>query len=255
MKTGSKTIWILSACIFLAPVIFFRGVPLCAAESLTAGVAANFMVPFGELAGIYEKRTGCKVDATYTSTGNLYGQIINGAPYDLYLSADQARPELILQAGLTDRVFVYARGAVVLWSAEKTLCESENWKEVLTLPQVRRIAIANPETAPYGAAAKTALLRTGLWQKVEAKLVFAQTVAQVFQYAHTGAVDAGFCARSSVYTEQGKRGCSYPVEQAPVVIQAACILRRTEKKAAADAFAFFLMSAEAEAVKEKYGYE
>jgi molybdate transport system substrate-binding protein len=213
------------------------------------------MVPFKELAAIFESRTAKSVEATYTSTGNIYGQIKNGAPYDLFLSADQSRPELLLKAGLADRVFVYARGGVLLWSAEKGFCESENWKEAITSPQVRRVAIANPETAPYGEAAKAALQRSGLWREVEAKLVFAQTVAQVFQYAHTEAVDAGFCARASAYTAQGKKGCYFSVGQAPPVMQAACVLRRTEKRAAADAFAAFLMSPEAEAVKQKYGYE
>jgi molybdate transport system substrate-binding protein len=255
MKTGVKTLRILLAFVFLASAIFFLGMPLSAAESLTVGVAANFMVPFKELAGIFENKTTKRIEAIYTSTGNLYGQIINGAPYDLFLSADQARPELLLKAGLTDRIFVYARGSVVLWSAEKGFCESKDWKEAITLPQVRRLAIANPETAPYGTAAKAALQRTGLWPNVEAKLVFAQTVAQVFQYAHTKAVDAGFCARASVYTEQGKKGCYFSVGQAPTVVQAACVLRRTEKRAAANAFAAFLMSADAEAVKAKYGYE
>jgi molybdate transport system substrate-binding protein len=236
-------------------VLFFMTETLFAAESLTVGVAANFMLPFRELAVIFESRTAKRVEATYTSTGNLYGQIKNGAPYDLFLSADQARPQLLLKAGLTDRVFVYARGEVVLWSAGKGFCESENWEKAITLPRVRRVAIANPETAPYGEAAKAALQRAGLWREVEAKLVFAQTVAQVFQYAHTEAVDAGFCARASVYTAQGKRGCYFSVEQAPPVIQAACVLGRTVKRAEADAFAAFLMTPEAVAVKRKYGYE
>ena len=135
------------------------------------------------------------------------------------------------------------------------MCSAKNWRLALGSVSARRISIANPETAPYGAASVAALKSTGLWEVIEPKLVFARNVIQAFQYAHTEAVDAGFCVRSSIYTERGKDGCYFFVKEAPPVIQAACVLKRSGQRAAADEFASFLTSSEAAVIKNKYGYE
>jgi molybdate transport system substrate-binding protein len=122
-------------------------------------------------------------------------------------------------------------------------------------PSVTKIAIANPETAPYGAAAVEALKRTGCWETIKPRLVFAQNIAQVFQYAQTESADAGFCALSSAYSEQARKGCCVVIPGAPEVVQSACILKRTKQKEAVLAFVEFLSSAEAKAVNRRYGYE
>ncbi len=249
LKAGMKVfLFFLSTCIFVVS-------PLLAAEKLTIGVAANFILAFEEIARVFEKKTSIRVDGIFTSSGNLYGQIINGAPYDLFLSADQNLPDTLFNKALAETPFNYAKGKVVLWTLRKELCEAGDWGEALMLPQVKRVAIANPETAPYGAASVKALKTRGLWPSVEKRLVYAQTISQAFQYAHTGAVDAGFCAFSSTLSEEGKNGCYLPVEQAADIIQAACILRRTENRSAAERFAAFLCSSEVEAIKRKGGYE
>jgi molybdate transport system substrate-binding protein len=123
------------------------------------------------------------------------------------------------------------------------------------MPEMDRVALANPETAPYGSASVTALKGAGLWETIQGKLVFAQNVAQVFQYAHTETVTAGFCAFSSVFSEQGRRGCYFHVEEAPLIVQMACVLKRSRLGHTARHFAVFLNSSEAQAVKKKYGYE
>ncbi len=252
-KRKTKT-WIKNF-IFAISISFFCPSPISAAEKLTIGVAANFILAFRELSQSFEKITSVTVEATYTSSGNLYGQIINGAPYDLFLSADEARPQRLFNEGLAETPFVYARGKVVLWALDKELCKIRDWREVLMVSKVKRVAIANPETAPYGAASAAALKAVSLWSVVEPRLVFAQNIAQVFQYAHTGSVDAGFCAFSSVFSGQGKEGCYFLVNQAPDVIQAACIFKRTKNRKAAKSFEAFLNSSEAEKIKTKYGYE
>jgi molybdate transport system substrate-binding protein len=242
--------------VFIIAVTYLFWPPaLFAAEKLTIGVATNFMLPFGDLAFIFENKTSVGVDGIYMSTGSLYGQIKNGAPYDLFLAADKARPQRLVNEGLSEKAFVYARGKVVLWTAKKALCRVGTWRKALTMPEMGRVALANPETAPYGSAAVTALKGAGLWETVQGKLVFAQNVAQVFQYAHTEAVAGGFCALSSVFSEFGKRGCYFPVEKAPLIVQMACILNRTTHGHASRQFAAFLNSSEAQAVKKKYGYE
>ena len=238
---------VVCACLFLHQV-------LLAEERLTIGVAANFMLPFQEIASAFENKHNIKIDATYTSTGNLYGQIIHGAPYDLFLAADEHRPERLLKEGLVSDTFIYARGRTVLWTAKKQLCTAKDWQEALMMQGINKISIANPETAPYGAAAIAALKKAGLEEVIGKKLVFAQNVVQAFQYAHTESVDVGFCALSSVFSEQGKRGCYFLLEQAPVIIQRGCILKGSKNRELAEKFAAFLCSRDAQNIKTKFGY-
>lgn len=228
--------------------------PLMAAETLKTAVAANFIAPFQEISQQYEAQTGVKVEATFSSSGKIYAQIVNGAPYDLFLSADEERPQKLAAQGLALPPFVYAKGQVVLWTARSDLCALKDWQGLVKRPDIAKVAVANPETAPYGAAAKQALVQAGLWEALSPRLVFPQDIAQAFQYASTGAVDAGFCARSATLTEAGQRGCYLPVPQAPAIIQAACVLTTTPHKDQATAFAAYLRSREARAIIARYGY-
>ncbi len=243
-------------CFSLAMGVFlFWSSALFAEDKLTIAVAANFMLPFEEIAHVFENKTSVKIDATYTSTGNLYAQIIHGAPYDLFLSADENRPERLLKQGLAYDPFLYAQGRAILWTAKEKICAAEDWQKALMMQIINRISIANPETAPYGAAAIKALEITGMEAFVRKKLVFAQSVVQSFQYAHTESADVGFCALSSVFSEQGKRGCYFLIEQAPIIVQKACIIKSTKKKDMVEKFVAFLLSFEAQTTKQKYGYE
>ncbi|MDD4339605.1 MAG: molybdate ABC transporter substrate-binding protein [Syntrophales bacterium] len=243
--------WVL----LLVSVLWLIPVSVSAQERLNAAVAANFIQAFTEISQAFERKTGVKVEATFASTGSLYGQIANGAPYDLFLSADEDRPARLNREGAGERPFVYARGRCVLWSARKDFCRARDWRTALQDEDVKRVAIANPETAPYGTAARTALVKTGLWEALKQKWVFAQNIAQAFQYASTSATAAGFCAYSSVMSDEGKKGCFYRLEEAPTIVQSACILKRTPHRASVEAFAAFLSSPEAEAIKAKYGYQ
>ncbi len=240
----------------LAVLLFVVVMPLCAAaqEALRVAVAANYIQAFKELAATFEKETGIKVEATFSSSGNLFSQINGGAPYDLFLSADEERPGRLHQSGEAGEPFVYARGRVILWSARKDFCDAGDWREALKREGIKKIAMANPEIAPYGMAAKAALVKAGLWELVEPKIVNAQDIAQTFQYASTEAVDAGLCALSAGCSEKGKAGCFYEVNEAPDIVQAACILKKTGKREQAERFAGFLVSPEARKIKEKYGY-
>jgi molybdate transport system substrate-binding protein len=225
-----------------------------AAEGLRIAVAANFLQAAKELTREFEKQTGIKVEATFASSGSLYAQIANGAPYDLFLSADEERPARLHREGIAEKPFVYARGRVVLWSARKEFCQAADWRQALADPGVRRIAIANPETAPYGTAAREALQKAALWESGQAKRIIAQDIAQAFQYASTEAVDGAFCAFSSVVSEPGKKGCHYEIPEAPEIVQSACVLKQTKSRTAAESFAAFLLSPPAAAVKAKQGY-
>jgi molybdate transport system substrate-binding protein len=228
---------------------------LPAQEKIRCAVAANYIQAFTEIAAAFEAKTGVKVEGTFSSSGNLYSQIVNGAPYDLFLSADEERPARLLKEGFAERPFVYARGRVVLWSAKKDFCTKSGWQEALKGAEVKKIALANPVTAPYGTAAQAAMQKTGLWSSLKDKCVQSQDIAQAFQYAATQSVDAGFCAFSSAVSPEGRKGCYYAVPEAPDIVQSACIVSRTKNRAAAERFAAFLQSSEAFAVKEKLGYK
>lgn len=242
--------WVL---IVLA-ILVFCPLPAAAQEKLSAAVAANYIAAFKEITAAYEKKTGVAVEATFASSGTLYAQITNGAPYDIFLSADEDRPARLHKAGTADTPFIYAKGRCVLWSARKDFCRAKDWRAALTGEEVKRIAVANPETAPYGTAARQALQKAGLWEPLEKKRVIAQDIAQAFQYASTEAVNAGFCALSSAMSAQGAKGCFYEVEEAPPVVQSACVLKRTNRRPSAERFAAFLLSPDVEAIKVRFGY-
>ncbi|MBN1472464.1 MAG: molybdate ABC transporter substrate-binding protein [Syntrophaceae bacterium] len=237
-------------------VAFFVGlsVQAFAEEKISVAVAANFISAFKDMAADFETKTKIKVEGTFSSTGNLYSQIINGAPYDLFLSADEERPAKLNKDGVADAPFIYARGQAILWSANKDFCKAKTWQDVLKNDKIKKIAIANTVTAPYGTSAMKALQTIGQWDALQEKLVTAQTVAQSFQYASTESVDAGFCALSATASPEGKKGCFYILNEAPEIIQSACVLKRTTNRAAVEKFLEFLNSSAAKEIKVKYGY-
>jgi molybdate transport system substrate-binding protein len=234
--------------------IFSMPLNCLAQDKISVAVAANFISAFKEIAADFEAKTKIKVEATFSSTGNLYNQITNGAPYDLFLSADEERPALLNKNDMAEKPFVYARGQVILWSANKDFCKAATWQDALKNDRIKKIAIANPATAPYGAAAKVALQKAGLWDDQLSKLVNAQDIAQSFQYANTSAVDAGFCSMSATASPEGKSGCFFVLADAPDIVQSACVLKRTKNRAAVERFAEFLSSPAAKKIKMKFGY-
>ncbi|MGA3083521.1 MAG: molybdate ABC transporter substrate-binding protein [Thermodesulfobacteriota bacterium] len=224
-------------------------------EKIRVAVAANFIQAFKEIAERFEAKTKIKVEATFSSTGNLYSQIVNGAPYDLFLSADEEIPARLHKDGLGEAPFLYAEGRDVLWSTRKDFCRSRDWREALKNNRIKKISLANPVTSPYGAAAKTALQKAGLWDALQPRLVNAQDVSQSFQYASTGAVEAGFCSLSITSTPEGQSGCFLIIPEAPAIIQFACLLKNTKNRETVKRFLAFLLSSEADQIKIKYGYK
>jgi len=255
-STGRRSRIMKRTHILFTAIILFAGLTFSinAQDKITAAVAANFTIPFGKIATAFEEKTDIKVEATYTSTGKLYAQITQGAPFNVFLAADEKRPALLFKDGIAEEPFVYAKGRIVVWSQDKTICAAGDWKKAVTLPNINKIAIANTEAAPYGTVSMIALKKAGLWDVLKEKYVFPQTIAQSFQYASTASVDIGFCALSSAMTEQGGKGCYLSVEEAPDVVQAACILKRDHGHDQAGKFAEFLLSKQASDIKSRYGY-
>ncbi|GKT37500.1 Molybdate ABC transporter, substrate-binding protein like protein, partial [Aduncisulcus paluster] len=176
----------ISALILTPLIILLLALPLTAsAADLMIAQAANFMPAMKEIIPAFKK--------------TLYAQIVNGAPFDLFLAADERRPQKLFNDGLAETPFVYAKGKVVLWSKDKRNI-GKSWQETIKAGKLNKISIANTETAPYGTAAMMALQHAKLWEQVKPELVYAQSIAQAFQFASTGAADAGFCAYSSMFT-------------------------------------------------------
>ena len=239
----------------LALLLFAFSSTAAAGESVNAAVAANFMQPFKEIAKSFESQNSVSVVATFASSGHLTGQIMNGAPYDIFLSADEERPAALSQKGLAEKPFVYARGRVVLWTAKKELCRVSGWQEVVKHPSVKKIAVASPKVAPYGAAAMVALEQNRLRDTLQQKFVYPENIAQAFQYALTESTDVSFCALSSALSEQGKKGCYFEVGEAPPIVQGGCVLMRAKDREAVKKFVNFLNSPEVNSIKNKYGYK
>ena len=230
--------------------------PLHAAQANVA-VAANFAEPMKAVAAVLEKTTGHTLAITVGATGKLYAQIKNGAPFDVLLSADRAAPELLEKDGLVapDSRFTYATGRLVLWSADANRVDADG--KVLTLPQLGKVAYANPKLAPYGAAAVEVMNKLGLTAALAPKLVQGESIGQTYTFAYSGNADVGFVALSQVL-EGGrlKSGSMWLVPQhlhAPIR-QDAVILQRASGNVAAQALMKLLKSPNGKDLIRSYGY-
>ncbi len=223
------------------------------ADQTNVAVAANFTDAANEIAAAFKAETGHEATLSFGSTGQLYTQITQDAPFEVFLAADAARPAKALQDGLgvADSDFTYAIGKIVLWSANADLVKGE---ETLKAAGFEKIAIANPETAPYGAAAVEAMKALGVYDALQPKIVQGTNIAQTYQFVETGNAELGFVALSQIAgTDSGSRwvvpaGLYAPIEQDAV------LLKKGADSVAAKAFLEFLKGPTAAAVIEKYGY-
>ncbi len=213
----------------------------------------------GELSEKFEKQTGAKMNVTYGSSGNFFSQMQNGAPFDLFFSADIEYPRKLAAAGLAEpeTLYKYALGRIVIWTPadSKVDVTKEGWKALLDA-SVEKIAIANPEHAPYGRAAVAALQKAGIYESVKAKLVYGENISQAAQFVQSGNVQAGILAMSlavSPAMRDGKRWV-IPAEMHPPLEQAAIVLKDAKTKEAARAFLEFVRSAAGRPILEKYGF-
>jgi molybdenum ABC transporter molybdate-binding protein len=219
-----------------------------AADTLRVAVAANFREAFEMVAELYEQQGGARTEGIYGSSGMLYAQANQGAPFALFLSADMERPERLAAAGRTaGPVQVYARGRLVLWMPGKTASPD--------LLNGRRFAMANPQLAPYGAAARACLEHLGLWGVNAGSAIYGNNVAQAFHFVVSKAVPAGFVAYSQVLSRQVPAAeiwlappeCHPPIEQGAVVLSG-------EQAESAQAFLSFLLSEPVQVQLEPLGY-
>jgi molybdate transport system substrate-binding protein len=225
-------------------------------EEVSIAVAANFTDATRQIAPLFEKVTGHTTRISYGSTGKLYSQIKNGAPFEVFLAADTRRPIKAQTEGLAvpGSRFIYARGKLALWSVQGS--QFEDGESYLKTGDFAHLAMANPKTAPYGLAARQVMAHLGIWQVLQPKLVRADSIAQTFQFAATGNVEAGFVAYSQVKGWQGAPGTIWeiPAHYYAPIEQAAVLLKRGESESAPRAFLDFLKGDAARKVIERIGY-
>ncbi|WP_395598617.1 molybdate ABC transporter substrate-binding protein [Pseudomonas sp. A1437] len=228
------------------------------ADEVQVAVAANFTAPIQAIAADFEKDTGHKLVAAYGATGQFYTQIKNGAPFEVFLSADDTTPEKLEREGDTVKGsrFTYAVGTLALWSAKDGYVDTKG--EVLKKNEYQHLSIANPKTAPYGLAATQVLEKLKLTEATKTKIVEGQNITQAYQFVSTGNAELGFVALSQIYKE-GKvtSGSAWivPASLHDPIKQDAVILSKGKDNAAAKALVEYLKGPKAAAVIKSYGYQ
>jgi molybdate transport system substrate-binding protein len=228
--------------------------PAFAAEVQVA-VAANFTDTAKEIAAAFEAQTGDKAVLSFGSSGQFYTQISQGAPFEVFLSADADRPTKAEHDGLgvAGTRFTYAIGRLVLFSKTPGLVDAGG--AVLASSRYQKLSIADPAAAPYGAAAVQTLQKLGLYDQVKPKIVQGANITQAYQFAETGAAELGFVALSQVINEQGGSRWLVPQEDYAPIEQQAILLKTGADDPAAKAFLAFLKGPKAQAIIKRYGYE
>lgn len=222
--------------------------------------AADLKFALDEIVRIAEReQPDLDVEVTYGSSGMFLQQIVNGAPYDLYLSADLAFPQQLVDQGLAgpDDLFGYAVGHLVVWTPEGSPVDPAAGLPVLADDRIRRVAIANPEVAPYGRAAQAALRSAGLDDVVGPKLVLGENVAQAAEFVQSGNADAGVVALSLVLSDPLRgvgRWVEVPPEAFPLLKQAGVVLSGSPEAAAAREVRGVLLGPAGRAVLDRYGF-
>ena len=228
------------------------------ADEVQVAVAANFTAPIQAIAKDFEKDTGHKLVASFGATGQFYAQINNGAPFEVFLAADDSTPAKLEQEKQTveGSRFTYAIGTLALWSAKPGYVDAQG--EVLQTNDYKHLSIANPKTAPYGLAATQVLAKLNLTEATKGKLVEGQNITQAFQFVSTGNAELGFVALSQIYKDgKVENGSAWIVPSSlhDPIRQDAVILNKGKDNPAAKAFIDYLKGPKATAVIKSYGYE
>ncbi|MCJ8204028.1 molybdate ABC transporter substrate-binding protein [Pseudomonas sp. RGM2987] len=244
----------------LAPLLLttFFSIGAVQAAEVQVAVAANFSAPIQAMAADFEKDTGHKLVAAYGATGQFYTQIKNGAPFEVFLAADDTTPARLESEGdaIKGSRFTYAVGSLALWSAKDNYVDDQG--QVLKHDGFQHLSIANPKAAPYGLAATQVLDKLGLAAQVKNKLVEGQNITQAYQFISTGNAELGFVALSQIYKD-GKltSGSAWivPAELHDPIKQDAVILDKGRDNPAAAALMDYLKGPKAAAILQAYGYQ
>jgi molybdate transport system substrate-binding protein len=230
-----------------------------AADEITIAAAADLTFAFKDVGTRFEKETGNTLKFTFGSSGNFLTQIQNGAPFDMFFSADIGYPKKLEAAGLIEpgSLYEYATGAIVIWVPNASTLDLKQGLAVLTDPHINKIAIGNPEHAPYGRAAVAAMKHENVYDKVSGKLVQGENIAQAAQFVESGNADVGILALSLALAPNLKAKGRYvviPATDYPPLEQAAVIIKSSQKKATAEQFLAFIKTPAIVSLMRDYGF-
>ncbi len=257
---GENHILALAIRLFALLLGYAAPAGLCFGQPCEIRVAAasdlSFVMP--ELASQFERQSGCALRVSYGSSGNFLSQLRNGAPFDVFFSADLEYPKRLEAAGLTEgRVYEYAVGRLALWAPANASVNpaSEHWNALLD-PVVAKIALANPDHAPYGRAAIAALKKAGVYERVRTKLVFGENISQAAQFVQSGNAQLGILALSLTRAPAMRQGKSWeiPPEFYPLIRQGAAILKGARNAGGARRLLEFLQSAGVREILQRFGF-
>lgn len=230
------------------------------APTLTVAAASDLQFAMGEIASAFEKSTGSRVKVSFGASGSFVAQITAGAPFDLFFSADESYPKRLIETGLAipESFFRYATGRLVLWVPNASPIDvAKEEMQALLHPSIRKIAIANPAHAPYGKAAVAALQSSGLYERVQSRLVLGENISQAAQFVQSGNADIGLLslshANAAAMKEKG-RFWLVPADAYPPLHQGVVILRRSREVALAQTLIDFIKSGEGKVILQRYGF-
>lgn len=247
--------------LFITMIIMFNSAWIASesrADNVSVAVAANVQFAFDDLKAEFKKQTGHDIKGVFNSSGKFVSQIVNGAPFDVFMSADMEFPTSLYQQGFSfEAPKIYAYGSLVLWTNKNF--DLDGWQNLLLSEKIKKIAIANPKTAPYGRETLHLLKHYKLDSRLESRFVFAESISQVNQYIHAGLVDVGFTAKSVVVSEEMKgegKWLELPLDAYTPIAQGVIILKhgKEHSPAASQQFYDFLSTAKAKAILQKNGY-
>jgi molybdate transport system substrate-binding protein len=233
---------------------------LCVGQEITVAAAADLQFAMQDVAARFEKQTGKTVKLIYGSSGNFFQQIQNGAPFDMFFSANLDYPKQLEAAGLTEpgSYYQYAKGKIVIWVRNESKLDLSSRMQVLLDPSVKKIAIANPQHAPYGQAAVAAMQSEKIYEKVKDKFVLGENISQTASFVVSGSADVGIVALSLALSPNMKgqgRYAEVPAGEYPPIEQACVILSSSKNREMARQFlSFFKTSAIADVLKT-YGFD
>lgn len=233
--------------------------PNASAENLTVAAAADLTFAFTDVAAQFQQQGPDQLRISYGSSGNFFSQIKNGAPYDVFFSADVQYPQKLAAAGLVESgsIYEYAAGKIVIWVPAGSTLDLNRGLDVLLDPAIHKIAIANPEHAPYGRAAVAAMQHHGIYDKVKGKLVMGEDISQTAQFVQSGNADVGILALSLALAPALKdhgRFAIIPASDYPPIIQAACVIKATKHPELAKRFLEFMKQRATVAKMDEYGF-
>lgn len=233
---------------------------LCSAQEITVAAAADLQFAMQDVAARFQKQTGKAVKLTYGSSGNFFQQIQNGAPFDIFFSANLDYAKKLEAAGLTEpgSYYQYARGKIVIWVPKDSRLDLTPGIKALLDPSVKKIAVANPQHAPYGQAAVAALQKANIYESVKDKFVLGENISQTASFVVSGAADVGIVALSLALSPDMKdkgRYVEVPTGEYPPIEQACVILRSSKNKETAQQFLSFVKAAAIADVLRSYGFD